>query len=145
VRVEAAIALPAPPEKVWRRLLAWELQPLWMSDAASVRVITSHREGPGVRVEVRTRVLGIPALTEVLEVTTWDPPRRLELAHRGFVRGAGEWTLEPDGDATRFGWTERLSLPVPVLGELVLLAYRPLMRRLMRASLRNLKGWLTAS
>jgi hypothetical protein len=29
-----------------------------------------------------------------------------------------------------------------VLGEAVLLAYRPVMRRLMRASLRNLADWL---
>ena len=145
MRVEAGILIPADPEAVWRRVLDWKLQPLWMSDAASVRVLTPHLEGRGVRVAVRTRVLGVPAFTEVLEVTGWDPPRRLELAHRGFVRGVGEWILEPKVDATRFRWTERLSLPVPVLGELVLLAYRPLMRRLMRASLRNLKGWLTAS
>jgi uncharacterized protein YndB with AHSA1/START domain len=142
VRVEASVVLPAPRDKVWRRLLAWELQPLWMSDAASVRVLTPHREGPGVRVAVRTMLAGVPAFTEVLEVTVWDPPRRMELAHRGFVPGFGEWILERDGNATRFRWTERLSLPVPVLGEAVLLAYRPVMRRLMRASLRNLADWL---
>jgi Polyketide cyclase / dehydrase and lipid transport len=145
LKVEAQILLPASPEVVWRRLLEWENQPVWMSDAPSVRVLTPHRDGTGVLIAVRTRVLGVPAFTEVLEVTAWDPPRRLELAHRASVRGLGEWRLEGDGAPTRFRWTERLSLPVPVLGELVLLAYRPFMRRLMRASVRNLAGWIGAN
>jgi hypothetical protein len=122
--------------------LAWEAQPLWMSDASSVRVLTEHREGTGVRVTVRTRVLGVPALTETLAVTAWDPPHHLALAHRSFVRGTGEWTLEPLGERTGFRWSEDLSLPIPVLGELALLVYRPFLRRVMRGSLRNLAEWL---
>ena len=140
----ATIDLQATAELVWERVVAWELQPLWMRDAADVRVLTSHRAGPGVRVAVRTRVAGIPAFTDPLEVTVWDPPRRLVLVHRGFVRGVGEWTLESVGDRTRFRWTERLSLPVPLLGEWALLLYRPFMRRLMGGSLRNLADWLAA-
>ena len=102
----ATIDLQATAELVWERVVAWELQPLWMRDAADVRVLTSHRAGPGVRVAVRTRVAGVPAFTDPLEVTVWDPPRRLVLAHRGFVRGVGEWTLESVGDRTRFGAVE---------------------------------------
>ena len=144
MNVSASIDLQAKAESVWERVVAWELQPLWMRDAADVRVLTSHRAGPGVRVAVRTRVAGVPAFTDPLEVTVWDPPRRLVLAHRGFVRGVGEWTLESVGDRTRFRWTERLSLPVPLLGEWALLLYRPFMRRLMGGSLRNLADWLAA-
>ena len=140
----ATIDLQATAELVWERVVAWELQPLWMRDAADVRVLTSHRAGPGVRVAVRTRVAGVPAFTDPLEVTVWDPPRRLVLAHRGFVRGVGEWTLESVGDRTRFRWTERLSFPVPLLGEGALLLYRPFMLRLMIGSLRNLAEWLAA-
>jgi hypothetical protein len=113
-----------------------------MKDAHSIRVRTSHREGVGVVVAVRTRVLGVPLLTDHLEVTMWDPPRRLVMAHRGLVRGVGEWLLEPAGRGARFTWTEDLRLPVPVLGELALLAYRPFMRRLMRRSLSNLERLL---
>ena len=97
-----------------------------------------------MQVAVRTRVLGIPLFTEVLEVTEWDRPSRLRLAHRGFVRGFGEWTLRPTRAGTRFRWTEELSIPVPVLGEAALLAYRPAMRRLMRASLAELRGLMRA-
>jgi hypothetical protein len=36
-------------------------------------------------------------------------------------------------------WTEELSLPIPLLGELALLVYRPLLRRLMRGGLESLR------
>jgi hypothetical protein len=142
VRVSAQTELAPPPGEAWRRLLAWEDQTAWMRDAYSVRVLTSHREGVGAIVAVRTSVLGVPLLTDRLEVTLWDPPRRLVMAHRGLVRGVGEWLLEPARHGTRFTWTEELRLPVPLLGELVLLAYRPFMRRLMRGSLANLRAML---
>jgi hypothetical protein len=133
------IELALPPGEMWRRLLAWEDQITWIEDAVSVRVLTSHRGGVGVIVAVRTRVLGVPLLIDRLEVTVWDPPRRLVMAHWGLVRGVGEWLLQPVGGGTRFIWTEDLALPVPILGELLLLMYRPFMHRLMRSSLSNLK------
>jgi hypothetical protein len=142
--VEAFTVVPAPPELVWQTLLRWEDQPRWMRDADSVRVVGSRREGVGVRIAVRTRVLSIPVFTERLEVTEWDPPRRLALAHRSVVRGTGIWTLEPARGGTRLRWTEDLELPVPILGELVLRAYRPLLRRVIRGSLGDLRASLLA-
>jgi hypothetical protein len=139
VRVSAQTELALHPGEAWRRLLAWEDQITWIEDAVSVRVLTSHRRGVGVIVAVRTRVLGVPMLTDRLEVTMWDPPRRLVMAHRSLVRGVGEWLLQPVGDGTRFTWTEELALPVPIIGELLLLSYRPFMHRLMRRSLSNLE------
>jgi hypothetical protein len=47
--------------------------------------------------------------------------------------------------STRFTWTEVLSLPVPLLGELALLVYRPFLRRLMRGSLANLQGLVAST
>jgi hypothetical protein len=142
MRVSARTELAVPPDEAWRRVLAWEEQVAWMKDADSIRLLTSHREGVGVVVAVRTRVLGVPLLTDHLEVTMWDPPWRLVMAHRGLVRGVGEWLFEPAGRGARFTWSEDLQLPVPLLGEVVLLAYRPFMRRLMRRSLSNLQRLL---
>jgi len=116
-----------------------------MRDAASVRILTPDREGTGTHIAVRTRVLGVPLFTELLEVTTWEPPQRMVLAHRGLVRGTGTWTLRATAGGSVFRWVEELSLPVPVLGELALLAYRPFMRRLMRGSQRNLRRSLGSS
>jgi len=139
VRVEASTDLPATPERVWEQIRRWEDQSRWIRDAVWVRVLTPEREGVGVRVRVLNRVLLVPLFTEQLEVTGWDPPRRLEMAHRSFVRGMGIWSLEPEDGETRFTWTEELSLPIPLLGELALLVYRPFLRRLMRGSLANLQ------
>jgi hypothetical protein len=140
--VRASTILPVPAGEVWERLLIWEEQARWMRDADAVRVLTSRREGVGVRVAVRTRVLNVPLFTEQLEVAVWDPPRRLVMAHRSFVHGVGEWRLGPADHGSRFTWTEDLSLPVPILGELALRLYRPFMRHLMRGALEGLRRLL---
>ena len=145
MRVEASTVLPVPPGTAWRILTRWEDQARWMRDADRVEVLTAQREGLGVRVAVRTRVLGVPAFTEVLEVTAWEPPSRLAIAHRGFVRGRGVWTFAGDATGTTFTWVEDLSLPVPVLGELALIAYRPFQRWLMRGALAGLRRYVIAS
>ena len=139
MQVEASVALPVPPDRAWAFALRWEEQPGWIRDAVWVRVVTPEREGVGTRIEVRNRVLGVSTFTEQLEVTGWDPPRRLEMTHRGFVRGVGTWWFEPDAEGTRFTWSEELSLPIPILGELALWCYRPFMKRLMRSGLANLQ------
>jgi hypothetical protein len=84
-------------------------------------------------------MLHVPLFTEQLEVVRWDPPRTMVMAHRSFIRGTGTWSLEPVDGSTRFTWTEELSLPIPVLGELALLVYRPVLRRIMRRSLASLQ------
>jgi uncharacterized protein YndB with AHSA1/START domain len=145
MRVDASIDLPVPPELAWAFLTRWEDQARWMKDADRVDVLTTEREGLGVRLAVRTRVCGVPAFTEELEVTAWDPPSRLEIAHRSFLQGRGIWTFEGDATGTNFTWVEDVSIPVPVLGELALLVYRPFLRTLMRGALRGLRRYVIAS
>lgn len=137
--------LPVSVDRAWEALQRWEDQALWLKDADSVRVLTSAREGVGVIVAVKTRVLNIPLFTERLEVVGWEPPRRLTIAHRSFVRGVGTWELEPDPAGARFTWTEELSLPVPLLGELALLAYKPFMLYFMREGLRGLRRYVASA
>lgn len=139
MRVERDIWLPSTPEEAWSVLIDWERQPDWMKDADRVDVLTPYREGPGVRIAVRTRVLNVPAFTERLEVLVWEPPRRLLMAHRSFIHGTGEWLLDPAHSGTTFSWIEEISLPIPVLGELALRLYRPVMRFLMRSALEGLR------
>lgn len=145
VRVEASVLLPVTPERAWAFVLRWEEQSRWMRDAVWVRVVTLEREGAGARIEVRNRVLNVSMFTEQLEVTAWDPPRRLEMTHRGFVRGVGTWWFESEAAGTRFVWTEALSLPIPILGTLALWVYRPFMKRLMRSGLANLQRLIEAA
>lgn len=134
--------LPASPETVWGVLLAWETQPRWMKDASSVRVLSRNREGAGVRLAVRTRVFRVPLFTEELEVTRWEPASLMVIEHRSFIRGSGEWRLGRVESGTVFRWTEDLSVPIPVLGEVALLVYRPFLRHMMRGALDGLAAYL---
>ncbi|MEP6476333.1 MAG: SRPBCC family protein [Actinomycetota bacterium] len=142
MRVEREIVLPSSPVAAWEVLVDWERQADWMADADRVQVVSAAREGVGTTVDVRTRVLNIPSFTERLEVTGWDPPRELRMAHRSFIRGVGTWTLTPSPAGCRFRWVEDLALPVPLLGEAALLIYRPFMRHLMGRAMRDLQTYV---
>ena len=139
MRVAVEVELPVAPREAWDVLVAWETQAAWMRDADRVRVESATRAGVGTMIAVKTRVLNIPMFTERLEVVAWEPPHRLVMAHRSFIAGTGSWDLEAAGSGSRFRWMEDISLPVPLLGELALAAYRPIMRRLMSRSVAALR------
>jgi hypothetical protein len=145
VRVETSTLLPVPPQDAWRTLLRWEDQSEWIRDADSVRVLTAHREGLGVRISVRNRVFNVPMFTEELQVTAWDPHRRLQMTHMSFIRGIGTWELKPEGRGTRFRWVEDISLPFGALGEIALWLYRPFLLHLMRGAMRDLRVFVLSS
>ena len=142
MRVSRSVRVPAPPQVVWAVLLDWERQAEWMRDADRIEVRSANREGLGVVVAVKTRVFNVPLFTELLEVVGWAPPTLLVVAHRSGIRGNGEWLLEPVAGGTRFTWTEDLRLPVPLLGELALRAYRPFMRWLMGGAMGDLAAFV---
>ncbi|MFM8998681.1 MAG: SRPBCC family protein [Actinomycetota bacterium] len=143
MQVESEVVLDAPIGRAWEILMRWEDQARWMKDADSVTVTSPHREGIGVRLAVKTRVLNVPLFTEQLEVVAWEPPTRLLMAHRSFIGGVGEWAFaEVDAGRTRFTWREDISLPVPILGELALQVYKPFMRWLMRGALDGLQRFV---
>ena len=118
MQVERTVVLPTTPAEAWSVLMDWERQADWMLDADSVTVVSDRREGIGVRLAVRTRLFGVPAFTEPMEVTAWDPPRRLEIRHGSVVSGVGTWTLEPVDGGTAFTWREDIELAVPLVGDL---------------------------
>ena len=118
----------------------WERQADWMLDADRVRVVSAHREGVGVRLVVRTRILGIAAFDEPMEVVGWDPPHRLEIRHGRVVLGLGVWALEPVEGGTRFTWSEDVRLRVPLVGGLAAWCYRPVMWMLMGRAQTSLRG-----
>jgi hypothetical protein len=129
--------LPAPPDRVWDVASDWERYASWMPDVAWVRHV---RGGPGVGLEldVRTKVLGLPLVTDRMRVTAWEPPRKIAIEHHGLVSGPAAWLFRPEADATRFVWLEDLRMAPPVLGELALWGYRPVLVATFRWSMRNL-------
>jgi carbon monoxide dehydrogenase subunit G len=138
VRFEEQATIAAPPERVWRVLSDWERQAEWMPDVAWVHLRGPER-GLGARLEVRTKVFGVPLATDTVEVTTWDPPRRLAIRHIGVVLGTGEWQLAPVPGGSVFTWSEAFRMPPPRLGDLGLWLYSPWQRMMLRKSIRNLK------
>jgi carbon monoxide dehydrogenase subunit G len=144
MHVERAIVLPTTPDAAWSVLVDWERQADWMLDADRVEVVSDVREGVGVRLAVKTRLLGVPAFTEPMEVTVWEPPRRLVIRHGSLVAGTGVWDLVPMDGGTGFRWTEDIRLHVPVVGELAARAYRPVMRTLMGRAQRSLRHHIIA-
>jgi carbon monoxide dehydrogenase subunit G len=145
VLVERDIVLPVPLEEAWTVLMDWERQADWMLDADSVTVVSEHREGVGVKLAVRTRLFGVPAFTEPMEVTGWDPPRRLDIRHGSLVAGSGSWLLDPVEGGTRFTWREEIRLAVPLVGEVAATLYRPVMRALMGRAMTGLRDYLIAT
>jgi uncharacterized protein YndB with AHSA1/START domain len=145
VIVERSIDLPCPIEEAWAVLTRWERQADWMLDADAVIVRSAHRSGMGVRLDVHTRLFQIPAFVETIEVTAWEPPRSLSIAHGGPVRGGGTWSLTPIDGGTRFTWAEDVELALPLLGGVLARAYAPVMRTLMRRAQRGLRSAIIAS
>jgi carbon monoxide dehydrogenase subunit G len=138
VRIRMSATFQAPPERVWSVLADWERQASWMPDVAWLRPLGPERE-LGARLAVRTRVFGIPAATDLMTVTVWEPPARLRIDHTGVVRGWGEWRLDPAGEGTAFTWLEEFRMPPPVLGDLALAIYSPWQRWMLRRSISNLE------
>jgi len=143
--VERSVDLPCSIEEAWTVLTRWERQADWMLDADEVIVRSPQRAGLGVRLDVRTRLLQIPAFVEPIEVIAWQPPRSLTIAHGGAVRGRGTWTLEPVAGGTRFIWTEEVALALPIIGTIAAAIYAPVLRTLMGRAQRALRALIIAS
>jgi hypothetical protein len=145
VRVERTIVLPVRRDEAWEVLVDWERQAAWMVDADRVDVTSPHREGEGVTLAVRTRVLGVPAFTEPIQVVVWDPPRLLAVRHGGPVSGTGTWSLDGVEGGTRFRWSEELRLAAPVVGGFVATLYAPVLGLLMDRAMEGLRRYVIAA
>ena len=98
VRIELELEISRPPEDVFAALSDLERLPDWQDSA-----LESRCEGPlrqGAHVVERRRIMGREIETE-LEVTEYDPPRRLTLkALTGPVRFTVEHELSKNGGST---------------------------------------------
>lgn len=138
VVIELHDVLPGPADLVWRIITDWENQHLWMREASDFVVTSPHREGVGVEATATIRVGGIRT-RDPIRVDVWEPPRRLGIEHRGWVKGRGDLRLEASDGRTRFDWREELRPPLGVLGAIGLRGYRPLLARTFRRDLELLK------
>jgi carbon monoxide dehydrogenase subunit G len=139
ITIDTSGVLSAPPSVVWKLLIDWENQGDWMLEATDFVVLTSQREGVGVEAEATVSIGGLTTRDRV-RVSAWEPERRLEIVHDGWVSGRGEFQLTPRGDVTHVLWREELHPPLGAIGALGLLAFRPLMARIFARDLRILQS-----
>lgn len=151
-----AVTIDASPEAVWKAIEDISTHVRWMGDAESITFTGERTAGKGTSFDCLTRV-GPFALVDRMVITSWQPGRRMGVAHRGLVTGSGAITLRGRGrkrrahrgaprrhPRTRFVWEERLRFPWLMGGPFGAWAATPLMVLLWRRSLRRLR-WLVES
>jgi Polyketide cyclase / dehydrase and lipid transport len=137
IRVDEHIA--APPEDVWAAVEDISSHVRWMEDAVAIRFISAERSGVGAAFDCDTK-LGPFRLTDRMVVTEWAPTRVLGIRHTGIVTGVGRFVLTAESAGTSFAWEEALTFPSWMGGAVGGAAAAPLLRRVWRRNLANLKS-----
>ena len=109
--IRVSVVIDATPAQVWADVEHVASHVEWMADAEAIRFLSEQTQGVGTTFECDTKV-GPLRLTDVMEITEWEPGARMGVRHVGLVTGTGVFTLAPVGDsATAFTWTEDLRFP----------------------------------
>jgi carbon monoxide dehydrogenase subunit G len=142
VHLEERVAVAAPPEAVFQAVADWERQSDWVAFTTVTAEGGPHRVGE--RLLAVTKVAGV-GFSDPMEVTRWEPPRRVDVRHLGRVlRGTGTFLVEPAPGGAWFVWSEDLDLPLGVAGRLGFAVVGPAFRRMLRRSLRRLARMVEA-
>lgn len=136
--IRSLVVLDTPIDTAWAAISDIPSQPRWMHEMKAVRLVTPGPIGVGTRGEADVRILGI-GVTDPVEITAWEPPRRFAIRHRGRFAGHGEIRLRAgaDGTTTIVEWDEVL-VP-PILPELGSLAQRPILARIFQDDLHRFR------
>jgi carbon monoxide dehydrogenase subunit G len=138
--LEVRTFIAAAPEAVWEILADLEHQAAWMVDVRKLKVVTEEKRGVGAIMHVTSELFRLPIVKDVMAITAWEPPRRMDVEHRGQFKGTGQFLLEPAHNGTTFIWIEDFVPPLGRLGELVFsLVVRPHLRRVFARSLANVR------
>jgi carbon monoxide dehydrogenase subunit G len=142
VHLEERVAVAAPPEAVFQAVADWERQSDWVAFTTVTAEGGPHRVGE--RLLAVTKVAGV-GFSDPMEVTRWEPPRRVDVRHLGRVlRGTGTFLVEPAPGGAWFVWSEDLDLPLGVAGRFGFAVVGPAFRRMLRRSLRRLARMVEA-
>jgi hypothetical protein len=137
IRVRTRIA--ATPRQVWHAIADVRSHVQWMEDAVAIRLMDGPSAGVGTRFECDTRV-GPFRMLDRMEVTEWKTRRAMGIRHEGLVTGSGRFTLRRRRGGTTFTWDERLRFPRWAGGVVGGALARPILRRVWRRNLANLKA-----
>lgn len=136
-RIRVQRTIDAPVDVVWDALADIGSHVEWMADARRIRFTSSSEEGVGTTFECETRV-GPLRTTDRMEITAWEPERRMAVRHAGVVTGEGAFTLRPRGDRTELEWDETLAFPWYLPGRPAAFVLKQVWRRNLRRFERTL-------
>lgn len=144
VPVALDVVVDAPVDVVFAGFTDWPAQGEWM---LGTRVEVRRGDGRSVGSEIAAWTgAGPVGFWDVMVVTRWDPPHRVDVLHTGaVVRGTGtmEVVALPAG-RSRFIWSEELDLPLGALGRVGWSVTRPAFLTGVRRSLRAFASWVEA-
>ncbi len=130
--------IAASPDAVWAVLADLEHQAAWMVDVRKLDIVTEQKQGVGAVMHVTSELFGRPVVKDVMAITAWDPPYRMDVEHRGQFHGSGQFLLEAVDNGTIFTWIEDFAPPLGPLGEVVFaLVIRPHLLRVFARSMEN--------
>lgn len=136
LHLEERVAIAAPPEVVFAAVSDWQGQSAWVAFTTVTVEPGGHRVGE--RLTAVTRLAGL-GFADPMEVTRWEPPRRVDVRHLGrVVRGTGTFMVGPAPGGAWFTWAEDLDLPLGPAGRAGFAATRPAFALMLRRSLRRL-------
>ena len=139
-----SIIIDRPPAVVWRYVEDIASHVEWMADAETIRFRSDQTSGEGTTFECDTKV-GPIRLTDVMEITEWEPERTMGVRHTGVVTGVGRFALAPSArGGTNLTWTEELRFPWWLAGTLGERVGAPVLRRLWAGNLSRLKSLVDA-
>src|ERR671937_2680637 len=129
VHLEERVAVAAPPEGVFQAVADWERQSDWVAFTTVTAEGGPHRVGE--RLLAVTKVAGV-GFSDPMEVTRWEPPRRVDVPHlRRVLRGTGTFLVEPAPGGAWFVWSEDLDVPFGRLGRVGAWLLRPAVQLLL--------------
>jgi Polyketide cyclase / dehydrase and lipid transport len=138
VTVRVSIEVPAGREQVWSELARIEDHVEWMLDATAIRFRGEQHEGVGTLFECDTKI-GLLRLTDVMEITEWEPGEAIGVKHAGPVGGTGRFSLrDAAGGTTNIEWNEELLFPWWLGAAAGAQLARPVFTALWKGNLRRL-------
>jgi len=121
MRIQKAIEISAPPERIWPFFVEPERVLKWYSTLRKFEYSGDLRSGVGTPLYIEEQAVG-PVMKLHFEVTQWEENEKLALR---LVSGSGvkayeqQWSLEPTASGSRFTFMEEIELPYGVLGKLL--------------------------
>ena len=139
-RLDLRLFIRATPDRVWQIISDIPGQQRWMVDLHRLHITSDARSGIGTEMDVTSELFGLPVVKDRMSITSWQPPYRFDVQHKGSFSGTGSFMLDPVPAGTVFTWIEDFKPPAGPLGELGFsLVIGPHLRRVFRRSMDNVR------